>query len=169
MKNPLKMSTFVIFTLFLTNEIKILLLYKAKKWDFFFSTLCLFLENVFVYRHFCLFYRFLNTFILIFLLSYKNYITSSLLYKNYIPVYFSTRCLLFSDLIYPVSKIAQKLDPQIVQHAKTNKNNKNVLTNNQNECIVKSVKRTTDRHSVLSVLNISFLIHNFIVDINTKM
>lgn len=30
-------------------------------------------------------------------------------------------CLLSPDLISPVSKIAQKLDPQIVQHAKTNK------------------------------------------------
>lgn len=146
------MSTFVIFTHFLTNEIKILLLYKAKKWDFFFSTLCLFLENVFIYRHFCLFYRFLDTFILICLLSYKNYIPSSLLYKKYISVYFSTRCLLSPDLISPVSKNAQKLDPQIVQHAKTNKNHKNMLTIRKNKRILKSVKRTTDRHSVLSVL-----------------
>lgn len=100
---------------------KFYLLYKAKKWDFFFSTLCLFLENVFIYRHFCLFYRFLDTFILICLLPYKNYIPGSLLYKKYISVHFSAHCLLFSDLISPVGKIAQKLDPQIVQHAKTNK------------------------------------------------
>lgn len=92
-------------------KFKFYLLYKAKKWDFFFPTLCLFLENVFINRHFCLFYRFLDTFILICLL----------LYKKYISIYFSTRCLLFSDLISPVGKIAQKLDPQIVQHAKTNK------------------------------------------------
>lgn len=104
------MRTFVIFTHFFTNEIQILLLYKAKKWDFFFPTLCLFLENVFIYRHFCLFYRFLDTFILICLLLYKNYILSSLLYKKYISVYFSTRCLSSPDLIFPVSKIAQKLD-----------------------------------------------------------
>lgn len=122
------------------------LLYKAKKWDFFFSTLCLFLENVFIYRRFCLFYRFLDTFILICLLSYKNYITSSLLYKKYISVHFSTRCLLFSDLISTVSKIAQKLDTQIVQHAKTNKIPKNILQSHKNGRIVKSVKRTTDRH-----------------------
>lgn len=93
------MRTFVIFTHFLDNEIQILLLYKAKKWDFFFSTKRLFLENVFIYRHFCFFYRFLDTFILICLLLYKNYIPSSLLYKKYISVYFSTRCLLFLDLI----------------------------------------------------------------------
>lgn len=73
-------------------------------------------------------------------------------------------CLLSPNLISPVSEIAQKLDAQIVQHAKTNKNNKNMLTVRKNKRIVKSVKRTTDRHSVLSVLNISFLIHNFIVD-----
>lgn len=143
---------------------KFYLLYKAKKWDFFFSTLCLFLENVFANRHFCLFYRFLDTFILICLLSYKNYIPSSLLYKKYISVHFSTLCLLFPDLISPVGKIAQKLDLQIVQHAETNKNHKNMLMIRKNKRIVKSVKRTTDRHSVLSVLNISFLIHNFIVD-----
>ena len=92
-----------------------------------FPTLCLFLENVFVYRHFYLFYRFLDTFILICLLSYKNYILSSLLYKKYVSIYFSTHCLLFSDLIFPVGKIAQKLDPQIMQHAKTNKIPKNIL------------------------------------------
>lgn len=148
---------------------KFYLLYKAKKWDFFFSTLCLFLENRLIYRHFCLFYRFLDTFILICLLSYKNYIPSSLSYKKYISVYFSTRCLLFSDLSSAVSKIAQKLDPQIVQHAKTNKIPKNILQSHKNGCIVKSVKRTTDRHSVLSVLNISFLIHNFIVDNHNYM
>ena len=73
-------------------------------------------------------------------------------------------CLLPPDLILPVGKIAQKLDPQIVQHAKTNKIPKNILQSHKNGCIVKSVKRTTDRHSVLSVLNISFLIHNFIID-----
>ena len=112
---------------------------------------------------------FLDTFILIYLLSYKNYISSSLLYKKYISVHFSTRCLLFLDLISPVGKIAQKLDPQIVQHAKTNKNHKNMLTIRKNKRIVKSVKRTTDRHSVLSVLNISFLIHNFIVDNHNYM
>lgn len=148
---------------------KFYLLYKAKKWDFFFSTLCLFLENRLIYRHFCLFYRFLDTFILIRLLLYKNHIPSSLSYKKYISVYFSTRCLLFSDLISPVGKIAQKLDPQIMQHAKTNKNHKNMLTIRKNKRIVKSVKRTTDRHSVLSVLNISFLIHNFIVDNHNYM
>ena len=163
------MRSFVIFTHFLTNEIKILLLYKAKKWDFFFSTLCLFLENVFIYRYFCLFYRFLNTFILICLLSYKNYIPSSLLYKKYISVHFSTRCLSSPDLIFPVSKIAQKLDTQIVQHAKTNKIPKNILQSHKNGRIVKSIKKTTDRHSVLSVLNISFLIHNFIVDNHNYM
>lgn len=118
---------------------------------------------------FCLFYRFLDTFILICLLSYKNYIPGSLLYKIYISVYFSTHCLLFSDLIFPVGKIAQKLDPQIVQYAKTNKNHKNILTIRKNKRIVKSVKRTSDRHSVLSVLNISFLIHNFIVDNHNYM
>lgn len=106
---------------------------------------------------FVLFYRFLDTFILICLLSYKNYIPSPLLYKKYISVYFSTRCLLFSDLISPVSKIAQKLDPQIVQHAKTNKIHKKILQSHENGRIVKSVKRTTDRHSILSVINISFL------------
>ena len=62
MKNHLKMRTFVIFTHFLTNEIKILLLYKAKKWDFFFSTLCLFLENVFINRHFCFILSFFRHF-----------------------------------------------------------------------------------------------------------
>lgn len=118
---------------------------------------------------FVLFYRFLDTFILICLLSYKNYIPSLLLYKKYISIYFSTRCLLFSDLISTVGKIAQKLDLQIVQHAKTNKNHKNMLTIRKNKRIVKSVKRTTDRHSVLSVLNISFLIHNFIVDNHNYM
>lgn len=105
-------------------KVKFYLLYNAKKWDFFFSTLCLFLENVFIYRHFCLFYRFLDTFILICLLSYKNHMPSPLLYKIYISAHFSTHCLLFSDLISSVSKNAQKLDPQIVQHAKTNKNSK---------------------------------------------
>lgn len=118
---------------------------------------------------FCLFYRFLDTFILICLLSYKNYIPSSLLYKIYISVYFSTHCLLFSDLIFPVGKIAQKLDHQIVQQAKTNKIPKNILQSHKNGRIVKSVKRTSDRHSVLSVLNISFLIHNFIVDNHNYM
>ena len=77
--------------------------------------------------------------------------------------------LLFPDLILPVDKIAQKLDPQIVQHAKTNKNNKNMLTVRKNKRIVKSVKRTTDRHSILSVLKISFLIHNFIIDNHNYM
>ena len=110
-EKSLENAYFCYFYAFFTNEIQILLLYKAKKWDFFFSILCLFLENVFIYRHFCLFYRFLNTFILICLLSYKNYIPSSLLYKKYISVYFSTHCLLFSDLISPVGKIVQKLDP----------------------------------------------------------
>ena len=57
----------------------------------------------------------------------------------------------------PVGKIAQKLDPQIVQYAKTNKIPKKILQSHENGRIVKSVKRTTDRHSVLSVLNISFL------------
>ena len=120
--------------------------------------------DIFVY-----FIVFLDTFILICLLSYKNYIPSSLLYKKYISVHFSTCCLLFSDLISLVGKIAQKLDPQIVQHAKTNKNHKNMLTIRKNKRIVKSVKRTTDKHSVLSVLNISFLIHNFIVDNHNYM
>lgn len=118
---------------------------------------------------FCLFYRFLDIFILICLLLYKNYIPSSLLYKKYISIYFSTRYLLFPDLISQVGKIAQKLDSQIVQHAKTNKNHKNMLTIRKNKRILKSVKRTTDRHSVLSVLNISFLIHNFIVDNHNYM
>lgn len=127
-------------------KVKFYLLYKAKKWDFFFSTLCLFLENAFIYRHFCLFYRFLDTFILICILLYKNYMPSPLLYKKYISVYFSTRCLYISDLISPVGKITQKLDHQIVQHAKTNKNHKNMLTIRKNKRIVKSVKRTTDRH-----------------------
>lgn len=36
-------------------------------------------------------------------------------------------CLLSSDLTQPVSKIAQKLDTQIVQHAKTNKNPKKYI------------------------------------------
>ena len=150
-------------------KFKFYLLYKAKKWEFFFSTKCLFLENRFIYRHFCLFYRFLDTFILICLLLYKNYIPSSLLYKKYISVHFSTRCLYISDLIFPVGKIAQKLDHQIVQHAKTNKIPKNILQSHKNGRIVKSVKRTSDRHSVLSVLNISFLIHNFIVDNHNYM
>lgn len=118
---------------------------------------------------FCLFYRFLDTFILICLLSYKNYIPSSLIYNKYISVHFSTCCLLSPDLIFPVSKIAQRLDAQIVQHDKTNKIPKNILQSHKNGRIVKSVKRTTDRHSVLSVLNISFLIHNFIVDNHNYM
>lgn len=78
-------------------------------------------------------------------------------------------CLLSPNLISPVSEIAQKLDAQIVQHAKTNKIPKNILQSHKNGCIVKSVKRTTDRHSVISVLNISFLIHNFIVDNHNYM
>lgn len=135
---------------------KFYLLYKAKKWDFFFSTLCLFLENRLIYRHFCLFYRFLDTFILICLLLYKNHIPSSLLYKKYISIYFSTRCLLFSDLISTVSKIEQKLDPQIVQHVKTNKNSKKVLQSHKNGRIVKGVKGTTAR-VLLPVHFISFL------------
>lgn len=110
-EKSLENAYFCYFYAFLTNEIKILLLYKAKKWDFFFSTLCLFLENVFINRHFVLFYRFLDTFILIYPLSYKNYIPSSLLYKKYISIHFSTRCLLFPDLISTVGKITQKLDP----------------------------------------------------------
>ena len=135
---------------------KFYLLYKAKNGAFFFSTLCLFLENRFIYRYFCLFYRFLDTFILICLLLYKNHIPSSLSYKKYIFIHFSTRCLLFSDLISLVSKIAQKLDLQIVQHTKANKNPKKVLQSHKNGCIVKGVKGTTVR-ALLPVHFISFL------------
>lgn len=55
-----------------------------------------------------------------------------------------------------VSKIAQKLDPQIVQHAKTNKNSKKVLQSHKSGRIVKSVKGTTAR-VLLPVHFISFL------------
>lgn len=92
---PWKCVLLLFLRIFETMKSKFYLLYKAKKWDFFFSTLCLFLENVFANRHFCLFYRFLDIFILICLLSYKNYIPSSLLYKKYISVHFSTHCLSF--------------------------------------------------------------------------